>query len=237
MSRLRDPRGEDLPPLHIRRRATGNTDPEAFRAVGSHLAGVFGQVIGEYFRAPRVLDWGCGPGRVAARLLESRPGWELCGCDVDHEAAAWCDAHLGPGAFRPCSLLPPLPWPTENFDAVIACSVFTHLKRLRQHEWLRELARVLRPGGLLVASVHGEPARRIYIPRIPTILDDNGIFDELISRDMEGVILQGEYRVTFQSESWTRDNWGKHLEVIGYKEAGLTPEHDLVICRKDGEEI
>ena len=47
----------------------------------------------------RVLDWGCGSGRVTAHWVALRPGPEVHGCDIDADAIAWCNDQLRPGAF------------------------------------------------------------------------------------------------------------------------------------------
>lgn len=223
----------DLPPAPVRRRATGNDDPESFRAAGHRLAAVFISAIEEHAGASPgpVLDWGCGPGRVAMHVVRQRPAWDLSGCDVDAEAVAWCNQNIEQDAYAVTGILPPLPCPDERFGAIIACSVFTHMGRAVQEAWLPEIRRILRPGGVLIASVHGEPAARKFMPALPTILADNGIFDELLALEFGDMLPPGYYRTVFQSEAWTRENWGKHLDVVSYAEAGLTDVHDLVVCK------
>jgi len=44
----------------------------------------------------------------------------------------------------------------ETFDAILVSSLFTHLPEATFRSWLRRLWRLLRPGGVLVFSVHGE---------------------------------------------------------------------------------
>jgi len=48
-----------------------------------------------------------------------------------------------------------LPYAGNQFDCAYALSVFTHLSELLQHARIRDLARVLRPGGYLFLSTHG----------------------------------------------------------------------------------
>ena len=44
------------------------------------------------------------------------------------------------------------------FDLIYAVSVFTHLDLDLGRRWLADLHRILKPGGLLLFSVHGEAA-------------------------------------------------------------------------------
>ena len=104
----------------------------------------------------RILDWGCGCGRIT-RYLAAAGVLELRGCDIDAEAIAWCRRNLE-GTFSVNAPEPPLPYADGELDVVVASSVFTHLARGHQEMWLRELQRILAPGGLLLASVSGETA-------------------------------------------------------------------------------
>lgn len=101
----------------------------------------------------RVLDFGCGSARTLRHLRKS--GWILHGCDIDTEAIAWARRALPDVDLRVTGEHPPLPWPDGTFDAIWAVSVFTHLSGRAQQEWFAELARVLRPGGVLLISTMG----------------------------------------------------------------------------------
>jgi SAM-dependent methyltransferase len=105
-------------------------------------------------RKPRVLDFGCGCGRVARHLV----GGELTlhGVDWNRQVVDWCTKHLGPGRFAAGGLHPPLPFDASlRFDLIYAFSVFTHLTADLQRGWLEELESRLDPNGLVVLSTHG----------------------------------------------------------------------------------
>ncbi|MGH8642383.1 MAG: class I SAM-dependent methyltransferase, partial [Burkholderiales bacterium] len=104
----------------------------------------------------RILDFGCGCGRVIRYLSHVFPDREFVGTDIDAEAIRWSRnylAHLG--TFQVNGTWPPLDHPDESFDLVIANSVFTHLPEDMQFAWLKELRRVTRNGGYLLLTVHG----------------------------------------------------------------------------------
>jgi SAM-dependent methyltransferase len=93
-----------------------------------------------------LLDFGCGWGSVlnAARLA----GWRATGIEVDERKVTFCheqglSAHYGD--------LLDQPFPAEQFDAAIAEQVFEHL--YTPVEYMRELHRVLKPGGVLYVAV------------------------------------------------------------------------------------
>ena len=77
----------------------------------------------------RVLDFGCGAGRVLRHLIEDvGDDGELHGVDIDRPSIDWLQANASPPLHAAtCGELPSLPYPDEHFDLVYAMSVFTHL--------------------------------------------------------------------------------------------------------------
>jgi ubiquinone/menaquinone biosynthesis C-methylase UbiE len=96
----------------------------------------------------RVLDAGCGTGALLDRL-ESRPGAEVYGLDFSGQALAYTrqrgHGHLVQGD------LTRLPFPDGTFDVITALDVVEHIRE--DERALREVHRVLRPGGVLLVSV------------------------------------------------------------------------------------
>jgi ubiquinone/menaquinone biosynthesis C-methylase UbiE len=98
----------------------------------------------------RVLDLGCGTGQLAHRLAAIRPAVGVCGCDLSPgmlRQARRRDAGVGwvgGDAGR-------LPFRSAAFDAVVSTEAFHWFPD--QPAALREIARVLRPGGRLLLTV------------------------------------------------------------------------------------
>jgi FkbM family methyltransferase len=106
------------------------------------------------------MDFGCSSGRVLRHFLtESREqGWKLTGVDVSARRIEWLRRNF-PSEFQVYtgSILPVLPFESNSFDVIYGLSVFTHMKFLWDM-WILELRRVLKPGGLLIQSIHTESA-------------------------------------------------------------------------------
>ena len=102
-----------------------------------------------------VLDFGCGCGRVI-RHLRSKTRAELFGTDQSAKLITWCRPNLPFATFGINRLEPPLDYPDGKFDFIYALSVFTHLPARLQAMWMDEFRRVLRFGGHLLLSTHGE---------------------------------------------------------------------------------
>ncbi len=122
---------------------------------GQHIAGLINEHAGG--QNLKILEWGCGPGRVIRHLQKFLAGpAELTGADYNRDSVAWCRAHLDGITFVENDVEPPLPFDAGRFDVVYALSVFTHLSEPLHAAWIDELARVLKPGGLLLLTLHGD---------------------------------------------------------------------------------
>jgi SAM-dependent methyltransferase len=98
----------------------------------------------------RVLDAGCGAGRTSAWLVEH--GAEVVGIDASAELVRLARERLPSASFAVADLAEPLAFDDDSFDLAVASLVMHYLR-----DWvpaLRELRRVLRPGGVFVFSTH-----------------------------------------------------------------------------------
>jgi ubiquinone/menaquinone biosynthesis C-methylase UbiE len=105
----------------------------------------------------RILDAGCGRGEVL--LACARRGAEVAGVDYSEAAVEITRETLSefPGADVRVGDVTALPWPDDSFDRVQFSDVIEHLDPPQTIPALRELHRVLRPGGYLL--VHTAPNR------------------------------------------------------------------------------
>ena len=105
----------------------------------------------------RVLDLGCGAGELMSLL--GAVGAKTIGVDYSREALSVTKRAL-PGAAILRGNATSLPFPSASFDRVAALGVLGFLSPTDLRSALRECARVLRPGGLLVICT-GSPLNRI----------------------------------------------------------------------------
>ena len=148
----------------------------------------------------KVLDIGCGPGTLALLAKERvGPDGEVYGIDPSPEmielaqqkaAAASSDVRFQTGVAED------LPFPDGTYDAVLSSLMLHHLPDDLKPRALKEVARVLRPGGRLFAvdmSGKGGPWHwrlmsalirhrlpKDYIQRLTSMIADAGLSPEVL---------------------------------------------------------
>lgn len=104
----------------------------------------------------RILDAGCGRGETALAL--ARAGAQVAGIDYSETAVELTRemlAEIQPDADLRIGSVTELPWPDATFDRVQFSDVIEHLDPEQTVPALRELRRVLKPGGYVL--VHTAP--------------------------------------------------------------------------------
>lgn len=184
-----------------------------------------GLVIEEF---DSLLDFGCGCGRLIRHwnTLE-RPA--VYGTDYNPRLISWCEKNLDFARFRVNDLVGELKYESGKFDLVYAFSVFTHLTEDQQSFWIEELARVLRPGGHLLITTHGERFLEKLSP------DDVKRYREgylVVRREEEA----GSNRcAAFHPESYVRERLAGNLSVIDCRPGTEECSQDMYLLRKPME--
>jgi SAM-dependent methyltransferase len=151
-------RGDELPPRGLSFVGRGD-----FEAVGREFAGYFRE-LGGLGPGDRVLDMGCGIGRMAIPLTGYLENGSYAGFDVSREMTRWCSRHITPrhpnfefswvpvynGKYNPFGTVSGsefrFPFESSTFDFAFATSLFTHLAPDDVRHYLAEAARVMKPG-------------------------------------------------------------------------------------------
>lgn len=179
-----------------------------------------------------LLDWGCGPARVVRHMPGLLAGKEcaVSGSDYNRESIAWCKTNIPGVAFSLNGSEPPLDYPDATHDAIYGISVLTHLSPAQHGQWVRELNRVLRPGGIAFLSTHGSRFRFNLMPWEVRAFD-NG---ELVAR---GNAKEGHRTYTsFQPAAFMEKLAGDAgFQVLEHREGGPGSEEftqDVWILKK-----
>jgi SAM-dependent methyltransferase len=152
----------------------GAVDPDAWDLPGLKLSFALRHAPA----SGRLLELGCGEGKVLRGLASRRPALTLLGCDVR-------DVPPSDGAYEFRHMVTRVPAADHELDAVLLSDVLEHVGD--PEATLSELHRVIRPGGKLLGFVplEGEP------------LSAYGFYRALLGADL--------YRVTkHHTQSFTR---------------------------------
>jgi SAM-dependent methyltransferase len=173
----------------------------------------------------RALDFGCSSGRVVRVLKALLPDTEWHGCDPNADAIEWARANLPGIAFDVSPTNPPLPYEGGSFDLVYAISIWSHFGELPALRWLDEMRRVLRPGGLLVFTVHGQQSIAHFARSSSMKVDD-------LPRAASDLYSRGfHYRDWFADGSdhgVRQDDWGMAFLTTEWLLANATPEWSVL---------
>lgn len=174
-----------------------------------------------------LLDFGCGSGRILRYFRHK--AWELHGCDIDGDAIAWSRRALSFARLAVSPESPPLPYGDASFDVVISVSVFTHFSPDEQRRWAEDLARVTRPGGLLILSTMG-PSVLPNFPHYATPADAERL-------DEDGSLFfrrTGAFNnsAAFHSVGGLVDLFGSRFSLLRWLERGLDGFQDLSVFRR-----
>jgi SAM-dependent methyltransferase len=178
--------------------------------------------------AGAILDFGCGCGRTLLWLTQWFPEQTFYGTDVDACAVQWCKRHIG-AHFSVNSPEPPLSYPECSFDLVYAVSVFTHLSEQDQCKWLHELRRILKPGGVLLLSVHGPSSWSRLSQEERDILRRQGFLFKRSSK-LRGIVPEW-YHTAFHSRDYALQSFSRYFKPISFMENGLGFQ-DLVVLER-----
>jgi len=179
----------------------------------------------------KILDFGVGWGRIIRFFLKDTDPECLYGVDVSEQ---FLEAARQTGCRANLQKIEPLGsmfcYPDATFDVVYAYSVFTHLPEAVQDRWLSEIQRVLRPGGIFVATVESprlleqrlglDPSDESLHPRerrlATMIATDPAIRARLIARGFTHVPQAPTYGDTLMTEEYLRSHWGAFFEVVDF---------------------
>ena len=105
----------------------------------------------------KILDWGCGPGRIIRHLPAILGDTnQYFGSDYNDKTISWCQKNIHGIVFSKNEIKPRLPFQDNEFDLIYGISILTHLSEENQYLWSEELYRVSSPNGIVMLTTHGD---------------------------------------------------------------------------------
>lgn len=217
-----------IPPAHLAFDAYNNIHWQSYLDSGKKQATVIAEILKKETLADdfKVLEWGCGPGRVIRHLRQAlRHDVTLYGADYNEESIEWDRRNIEGIQFVVNQLEPPLPFPPNSFNCVYAISVFTHLSEIMHSKWITEIERIVRPGGLLIITTHGD------------LTADRLLADEKQLYDSDRLVVRGgvkegrKWYITYHPPKFIRHSLLGTFDVL-YTERFALSQQDIWVARK-----
>jgi len=203
-----------------------------------------------------LLDFGCGYGRFMRLFVREVAEGGLYGVDPLGKALQMARMSFPFGAYLKTQFLPPLPFRDNFFDVIFASSVFSHLPEHLALAWIVEMHRVLRPGGMLVATTHSvsllglitamkkgeEPMTSPWHKGLCNMLVDP---DAALQAHQDGQYVYldtgggnelppGTYGDAFVPEAYIKSIWGRFLKVVDFvDDPARVPQAAFVLQKTD----
>jgi SAM-dependent methyltransferase len=199
-----------------------------------------------------ILDFGCGWGRILRFFLKDVSPDKIVGVDQSKEAIEVCRSTFSNGRFELIEPEPPIPLPDAHFDLIYLFSVFSHLPEEMHLALLREFRRLLKPGGILLATTRDrdffdfcQKLREEQDADRPAWVDGSkGAFQDV--EKSKQAFDRGDYchysfnadgRWSFWGETciprkYVDREWSKLFEVVDYIDDREVCEQNIIVARR-----
>jgi SAM-dependent methyltransferase len=242
-----------FPPDDIQLRYAGAAGDDTMRDAFGFYS-LVKNLAGQHLRRPleSVIEFGCGWGRILRLFLRDIEPHQLWGIDCLPGAIDICTSTNPYCQFTLVDPFPPASLAPDAFDLVYAYSVFSHLSERAHLEWLAEFKRILKPGGLVIATTRS----REFIFTCAETRDrgerafwaqgtafsfknteqalaryDRGefLYEPVGGGDVLDASFFGE---TCIPQKYVRDNWTRLFEFVGYLDDRRLCQQNVIVARK-----
>jgi SAM-dependent methyltransferase len=212
---------------------------------------IFEENVGDLSACNNILDFGVGWGRVIRFFLKDVEPQKLWGIDhydkvidICKQTNKWCNFQL----IKP---FPPTSFSDDMFDLVFCYSVFSHLSEDAHIKWVEEFRRILRPGGLLIATTwqrdfitrcrdaKGEKNPAFWTTHLANIFvdtdrwlahyDNGGFCWESAPEYGDISYYLGEACIP---KGYVLNHWTKHLKFVDYIDDRKVCPQNVIVMKK-----
>lgn len=185
----------------------------------------------------RMVDFGTCWGRIARCFLRDVIPGNIVGLEVREEFIETFNSLEMPFGVRKVQPLGPSTLPPASIDLVTAYSVFSHLDKTASDAWAAEFFRILKPGGILVATTEGEPFLD-FCTQLATKKQHDSAWHKTLSKAFPqpeearrryhaGQLVATEpyptfphYGETLIPPGYMMSAWGADFELLEFRQAG-----------------
>ena len=202
----------------------------------------------------KLIDFGAGWGRILRFFLKDFRPDNLIGVDIDDKLLDICRETFSWGTFLKSEAFPPLNIPDNSVDFLVGYSVFSHLSEEACLAWVKEFARVLKPGGMVGVTTRGiwfldyckslqSQNPQGYAKALSTLFPDFDLakqkYDQglFVHANQSGVtgggVLDGTfYGESFIPESYAKKAFAEYFEVLDFHFIPGQSSHPIIFMKK-----
>lgn len=181
---------------------------------------------------PEVLDFAAGYGRVGRHFATVMPEADYTAMDIHVEAVRFNREVLGLDSLVSYAD-PERVGHERQFDHVFALSFFSHVRREHILPWLNAMHRLVRPGGTVMFTAHGETSLKSSMKAMVMDDDGYGMAEHSEQHDLSTDIYVHAVTLKPFMERMIADVPG--LELVSYQPGAWWGEQDMYVLRSVAE--
>lgn len=185
-----------------------------------------------------ILDYGCGGGRVMRWMRAAFPNADIVASDLIRENMQFCADTFRATAWESSTDLSILE-PRRSFDLIWVGSVATHLPEASSRTMIDRFSSWLKPGGLLVVTLHGDYIRERLALGVHYSLTDEGVAIVLKDAARTGYGYADYphakgYGISLVTPDWVEARIGelKDCRRLSYRPRGWDNHQDVLAIQK-----
>lgn len=179
------------------------------------------------------LEFACGYGRFTRFLVTVIDPAQVTVSDIDRAAVEELMRTYGVKGFVSAADPEAVTWNSQH-DLIFVASLFSHLALDVWARWAERLMKMLKPGGLLIFSTHGQHA----LDKVPerdrqTLTTPEGGFFYGQGNETKGRLEGSYYGTAYVTESFVRRTFETRQigHVTSFIPQGLWEFQDVYVCR------
>ena len=184
----------------------------------------------------KILDFGCGYGRLLRFFVKDIDRGKLYGTDIDNTLVTWCKENNRFGHYCINGQYPPTEFTDKSFSFIFSFSVFTHLSENSHLVWMEEMNRLLDDHGIIIFTIWNHPQKTVEY-HAPHFEDYNQLIRNYDSGKFcysnvryNGSTTYGEAHVPL---SYIKEKWSKFFNFVDCAENHPhSPTQNHVMLRK-----
>ncbi|MEO8664086.1 MAG: class I SAM-dependent methyltransferase [Ignavibacteria bacterium] len=185
----------------------------------------------------KILDFGCGAGRMIRWLKTFSKDCEIWGTDISSEHIYWANQYLKPPFnFATTTTIPHLPFEDGYFNFIYSGSVFTHIDDLAD-AWFLELRRVCSKDAFLYITIQDKHTIKLLDNEykgqwLSSFMNDMSVYREN-KNDFDVIVGgRGPDSQVFYDIDYLKRSLNTFFEIISVEEEAYGYQTALVLRKK-----